>query len=310
MFWLLYFIGAVLLLVIVSGIYVFIAACVRRKELPWLVEEEINKTSYVKYYHLMADADKWLKGHQVEDVYITSDDGLKLHALLIPADNPKGTMLFAHGYRSTILLDFGLVFEFYRNQGMNLLVPDQRCHGKSEGTFITFGVKESRDMKNWIDFHNKTFGNYPIVLSGLSMGASTMMYLADQQLPNNVKGIIADCGFTSPRAILDTVFRSVIHLPSGPTLFITDVLTRFIAGFSLDEKDSRDILTNCKLPIFMVHGEKDGFVPCSMTHDGFAACREPKKLLLVKEADHGVSFLVDKERYINMILEFLSEIIN
>ncbi len=309
MFLALCIIGAIVLLTVVSGIYVFIAACVRRKDLPWLVEEEIKKTSYAKYYHYIVNSERWLKEHNAQDVYITSDDGLRLHGLWIPAENAKGTILFAHGYRSTMLVDFGLAFDFYHSHGMNLLVPEQRCHGKSEGTFITFGVKESQDMKCWLRYHNEKFGSAPVILSGLSMGASTMMYLADEQLPDNVKGIIADCGFTSPKAILDSVFRSVIYLPSAPTLFVTDILARVFAGFSLSEKDSRHSLPNSRLPVFMIHGEEDGFVPCSMTLEGYAVCREPKELLLVKGADHGVSFVVDKERYTKMITEFLDRLI-
>ena len=181
---------ALVLLILLSGGYVFLVGCVRRKELPWLVEEEIKKTSYGKYYHYMVLADQWLKEHNAQDVYTESDDGLKLHALWIPAENPKGTMLLAHGYRSTKLCDFGMAFPFYHELGMNILVPDQRSHGKSEGRYITFGVKESRDMQQWIKFHSQELGGGQLVLSGLSMGASTMLYLADAELPSNVKALL------------------------------------------------------------------------------------------------------------------------
>ena len=298
---------AITILLVVSGTYVFVVACVRRKDLPWLVEEEIKKTSYAKYYNYIVSSDRWLNEHDAQDVYISSDDGLKLHGLWIPALNPRGTVLFAHGYRSTMLVDFGLAFDFYHNQGMNLLVPEQRCHGRSEGRFITFGVKESEDMVSWIDYHNDVFGKYPMILSGLSMGASTMLYLADQELPGNVKGIIADCGFTSPWEILTVVFKRVIHLPAAPTLIITDLIAKLIAGFGLKEKDTRLSLINSRLPVFMIHGTEDCFVPCKMTEQGYAACEGDKQLLLVDGADHGVSFLVAKERYTEMIYNFLNQ---
>lgn len=298
---------SVLLLILSSGAYVFILACKRRKELPWMIEEEIKKTNYAKYYNCIVASDAWLKDHNAKDVYVTSKDGLRLHAYWIPAANPKGTILLAHGYRSTMLVDFGLAFAFYHALGMNILVPNQRAHGLSEGRFITFGVKESEDMKQWIDFHNRTFGDHQMILSGLSMGASTMLYLADQELPDNVKCIIADCGYTSPKAILDVVYRSVVHIPSGLSLWAADLFARLIAGFSLTEKDTRTVLSNAKIPVLMIHGLSDDFVPSYMTQQGFDACIGRKALLLVEGAGHGTSFLVDKEAYTRHVISFLEK---
>lgn len=296
---------ALLLLLLISGGYVFYVGCVRRKELPWLDETEIQKTSYGKFYQYIMYANQWLNDHKVQDVYIHSRDGLKLHAYWIPAETPKGTMLLAHGYRSTPMADFSAALNFYHSRGMNLLIPSQRSHGKSEGRYITFGVKESGDMLEWLAYHNRQYGEYPIILSGLSMGASTVMYMADEDLPQNVKGIIADCGFTSPKAILSSVFKAVTHLPAAPTLVFTEWFARIFAGFSLTQKDTRISLARSKLPILMIHGTEDGFVPCDMTKQGYSACTSSKELLLVDGADHGVSFLVDAPRYKQMLASFL-----
>ena len=227
----------------------------------------------------------------------------------MPADDPKGTILLAHGYRSSKIVDFSQAFGMYHGLGMNILLPDQRAHGKSQGKYITFGVKESHDMLSWVKYHNKTFGEIPLILSGLSMGASTVLFLADAELPVNVKGIIADCGFTSPREIIKSVFHSVIRLPAAPTLWVANILTRVFAGFSLTEKDSRESLKNSKVPVLLIHGEDDGFVPCEMTKQAHAVCKEPKELFLVKGADHGVSFLVAKERYVEIVKTFLQKYI-
>lgn len=297
---------AVLALLLVSGGYVFIAACRRRKELPWFVKEELQKTPYGKYYDCIIDADRWLSEHG-RSVYITSDDGLRLHAHWVPAENAKGTMLLMHGYRSTKLVDFGVAFAYYHELGFNVLAPDQRSHGRSQGSFITFGVKESRDVQRWIEFHNESFGAQPLFLSGLSMGASTVLFLADEPLPGNVRGIIADCGFCSPAAIISKVFREVTHLPPGPSVFCADLFARLFAGFSLYEKDSRKTLAKARLPVLLIHGREDHFVPCSMTEESYAACTGEKALLLVDGAGHGVSFLVDHERYSRMVEEFLAK---
>lgn len=301
---------AVLALTLVSGGYVFTLACIRRKDLPWFDEVALKKTSYGKYYQAILASDTWLKEHNARDVYIRSYDGLKLHGLWIPVKDPKGTVLLAHGYRSTMLVDFGLAFAYYHTLGMNILVPQQRSHGESEGRYITFGVKECRDMLQWIKYHNENFGPQQLVLSGLSMGASTVLYMADMELPSNVKGIIADCGFTSPKAILDKVFRSVTHLPSGPALWAADLFARVFAGFALDEKDTRRVLSRAKLPVLLIHGTDDDFVPCYMTQQGFEACTSQKNLLLVEGAGHGTSFLFDKQSYMEKILEFLTRNLN
>ncbi|MBQ8360131.1 MAG: alpha/beta hydrolase [Oscillospiraceae bacterium] len=297
----------IFLLILFSGAYVFVLACMRRKELPWMVEEELKKTSYGKYYNCIIASDEWLKSHNAEDVYMTSKDGLRLHAYWIPAQNPRGTILLAHGYRSTMLVDFGLAYAFYHALGMNILVPHQRAHGESEGRYITFGVKESDDFLRWIHYHNETFGKYQMILSGMSMGASTVLYLADRNLPENVKCIIADCGFTSPKAILDKVFREVTHLPSGPSLWAADLFARVLAGFRLEEKDTRQVLKNARLPVLMVHGLSDDFVPSSMTQQGYDACGGHKEILMVEGAGHGVSFLVDKQTYTKRIITFLEK---
>lgn len=303
----LFLLAALVAVILVSGGYVFVVACVRRKELPWLVEEEIKKTSYGKYYQYMVDSDKWLKMQEAKDVYIQSTDGLKLHGLWIPAEDPKGTILLAHGYRSTMLCDFGLAFVYYHELGLNILVPEQRSHGKSQGKYITFGVKESQDMMEWIEFHNREFGNRQMILDGLSMGASTVLYLADRKLPENVKGIIADCGFTSPKDILATVFKKVTHLPAVPTLWATDLFARIFACFSIYEKDTRKALGNSRLPVLMIHGTGDDFVPCHMTEQGYAACTGAKKMLLVEGAEHGVSIVKDRVAYTEAVLTFLEE---
>ena len=302
---LLFVVSALFALMLASGVYVFVVGCVRRKELPWLVEEEIMKTPYGKFCSCITAADRWLKENHAADITTISKDGLKLHAYWIPAENARGTVLLAHGYRSSMLLDFGAAFEVYHDLGMNILVPDQRAHGKSQGRFITFGVKESQDMLCWICYHNSNFGELPLILSGMSMGASTVLYLADEELPANVKGIIADCGFTSPRDILASVFKDVTHLPAGPSLVVADLCARLFAGFGLNQKDTRRSLANSKLPILLIHGVEDGFVPCAMSEQAYAACTGPKQLLLVEGADHGVSFLQAPDRYGKSVMDFI-----
>lgn len=296
---------AVVILVLCSGGYVFFVACRRGKELPWLEKDRLKGTAYEKYADHIQNSHQWLMSHNAQDVYIQSQDGLKLHGLWIPVADAKATILLAHGYRSTMLVDFGYVLEIYHGLKLNLLIPEQRSHGKSEGKYITFGVKESDDMRRWLAYQQQELGGGQVIISGLSMGASTMMYLAEQPLGDNVKGMIVDCGFTSPAAILSKVFTSVTHLPAVPSIWATDLFARVFAGFSIFEKDSRISLRKCKIPVIMVHGTDDDFVPAYMTQQGYDACGAEKELLLVDGAGHGTSFLKEPERYKKLVRDFI-----
>lgn len=300
-------VGIVLLF---SGGYVFLVACARREDVDWLDEIAVSKTPNAQYYPYMVASDNWLKAHHAQDVFTTASDGVKLHALWIPAENSRGTVLMAHGYRSTMLLDFHLPFELFHQLGFNILVPEQRTHGKSGGRFITFGVKESRDMEQWIHYHNNHFSENPMMLYGISMGASTMLYLADRKLPENVKGIIADCGFTSPKEIISIVYRKVLRLPATISVWICGIFAKLIAKFDFWSCDTRKSLRNSRLPVLLIHGEEDRFVPCQMTIQAYEACTSQKQLLIVPGAEHGLSFLTDGLHYTASVIDFLKENIN
>lgn len=301
---------AALLLLCAGGAFTFYAACVRRKEPDWLDREQVEKTPYAQHFDAMTAADRWIEENKQADVSIQSADGLKLHGRWIPAENARGTVLLVHGYRSSVLVDFGLALEFYHDLGMNILLPDQRSHGKSEGKYITFGVRECEDMRAWIAFHNREYGLCPLFVFGLSMGASTTLYMADMHLPDNVRGLIADCGFSSPAAIIGDVFRKVTHLSPKPILWVTELCARAFASFSLYEKNTEEILKKSRYPILFIHGTEDHYVPCDMTERGYASCTSEKELLLVEGAEHGASFLKDRPRYVRVLTEFLDRILD
>jgi fermentation-respiration switch protein FrsA (DUF1100 family) len=308
--WLLWSSVAVVILLLAVGGYTFRMACVRRAEPDWLDAAALQNTSFEKFTGHIQAAKNWLDTHTAVDIWTESHDGLKLHAHWIPADDPKGTVILAHGYRSTKLLDFGMILELYHNLGVNLLLMDQRAHARSEGKYITFGVLESRDMQKWVQFHNERFGSHPLILSGLSMGASTALYLADRVLPGNVKGIIADCGFTSPKEIIAKVFRDTVHFGAGPFLWAADLFARVLAGFSLYERDTRKSLPKSRLPILLIHGKGDDFVPCEMTEQAYRACASPKEMFLVEESGHGISYLYDTPGYRKRVMDFLRKYMN
>lgn len=296
--------GFLLAAYIVVGYGLFRIACVRGKELDWLDPEAVKKSAYEPYVDVIPLAHAWILDHDAQNVYIQSHDDLKLHGWWIPVENAKGTMLMFHGYRSTYMVDFSAVLRIYHDAGYNILLADQRSHGLSEGKYITFGVKESRDVLSWVDWHKKTIGTIPVFLCGLSMGASTVMFAAGNPLPENVKGVTADCGFTSPYDILRHVAQKKIGAVAGLMMPMVNLFTRLFAGFDLKECSTEKALKQCAVPILMIHGLADDFVPCDMSRKGYDACGAEKELILVEGAGHGTSFLFDSTKVESALLGF------
>lgn len=299
-----------LTLCVAIGGYTFFVACGRGKEIDWSDEAAVKGTPFGQFYSHISEGRQFLKEHGARDVFMTNREGMRLHAVWVPAPNAKGTVIFAHGFRSCGLSDFSLALELYHDLDMNILLLTQRTHSPSHGKYITFGVKESRDMRDWIDYHNAHLGNFPILCSGLSMGAATVMYLAGMDLPVNVRGFVADCGFTSPYEIISRVFTQKVHLPAWPVMWAADLFARFFAGFRLKECHTTQSLQKNTRPILLVHGLEDDFVPAEMTQRSFEVCGGDKHLLLVEGAGHGVSFLVARQAYLEQIYQLVEKVQN
>lgn len=288
------------------GYGLFRIACVRGKELDWLDPEAVKQSAYEPYSNVIPKAHKWIQDHHADHVYIPSHDGLKLHGWWIPAENAIGTMLLFHGYKSTYMVDFSAVLDLYHTRGYNLLLADQRSHALSEGKYITFGVKECRDVRSWVDWHNHTVGSCPVFLCGLSMGASTVLFAAGNPLAENVKGVTADCGFTSPYDILRHVISKHIGPAAGIMMPMVHFWAKLLAGFGLKDCSTEKSLKQCQIPILMIHGLADDFVPCEMSQRGFDACCAEKELVLVEKAGHGTSFLFDPPKVKSALLAFFA----
>lgn len=269
----------------------------RNAEPDWEDQESLNRSPMWKNHPVsIPAAAQWLRDHNAVDIETTSFDGLTLRGKWVPAEHPRATIILVHGYRSHYLTDFGGIFQRYHDLGLNLLMFRQRAHGESEGSYITFGVHERRDLLRWIEYHNEHFGTGDVFLGGMSMGAATVLYTAGEALPENVRGITADCGFTSPADIIGRVIRRDFHLPPKLVLPLMDLYTRLFAHFSLWECDSRKTGKAAKTPILMLHGRADDFVPCHMTEESYAAYAGPKELITVENAGHGMSYMVDPVR--------------
>ncbi len=287
-----------------GGYLGFRHACHRMEDPDWDSAEALRKTTYAEFAESIPAARRWLRDQVAEDVAIRSFDGLTLRGQWVPAEKPIGTIILFHGYHTHYIHDFPGIFGFYHGLGLNLLLVRQRSHGNSEGKYITFGVKERRDALSWIEFHNRTHGMDNVFLGGMSMGASTVLFAAGEDLPPNVRGITADCGFSSPAEILSHIIRRDFHLPPKLVLPLMEGWARLLGGFSFYECDSRKTLARSKTPVLFIHGEADTFVPCAMSKAGFDACRSEKALHLVAGAGHGRSYLYEPERLRDTLSDF------
>ena len=234
-----------------------------------------------------------------------SFDGLKLMGRYYDNGFERTAIIF-HGYRSSAARDMSCAVKMYTGFGFNVLLVDQRAHGRSEGKLITFGVKESRDVVSWANFVNQKYEPKEILLGGMSMGATTVMLSTNKGLPKNVKAVIADCGYTSPVDIIKVVAKREFKINAGWFMPLMDLCCRAIGGFSIKNASTIEVLKSCDLPVLMIHGEADGFVPCEMSKQAIKSCNGKSRLLTVENADHGFSFLTDKPRVLNEIKEFIN----
>jgi len=274
-----------------------------------------------------------------------SFDGLKLVAYNIPYTPSEtsqikeaiGTIILMHGYQSEPIREFIILAKFYNSLGYNIFMPYQRTHGESEGKFITFGVKERFDLRDWMGKVNEIYGKTkPLFVEGISMGcATTVMALGCPDLPDNLKGVIADCGFTTPREIIWKVLKYDRNAPTASLIMkIGNFFTKTLAGFDMDDYSTIEAIEFNKkrfeqIPILFIHGTKDDFVPIEMTEENFTRCigefseikggdlgnillnQNPQsykyKYVRIEDSPHAISNLIDKDKYRLEVSKFLNK---
>lgn len=240
-----------------------------------------------------------------EQVYITARDGTRLAGRYYHISDGAPVLIQFHGYRSNGIREFSCGYKMAKKLGYNAIVVDERAHGESGGHIITFGIKERYDCKDWTEYASHRFGqDVPIILSGVSMGAATVLMASELNLPGNVAAILADCPYSSPGAIIRKVCCD-IKLPAV-LVYPFVVLGALVFGrFRIWASSAVKAVTNTHIPILLIHGEDDRFVPCDMSRQIYDACAGPKKLVTVPQAGHGLCFLVDTPGYERSFKNFL-----
>lgn len=241
----------------------------------------------------------WLEDYGYEKHYIISDSGYKLTGYLLKAQGESNTYLFgAHGYRSYGKKEFCGVAQYYIKKGINVFIPDHVASGESEGTYCTFGYNEVRDCMKWLTYMTESFGkDIRIILHGVSMGCATVTMMGGRaDLPDNVKMIVADCGFTTAKELF--AFKlGKMGVPSDKLIGAVDFVHKRKHGFSFDALEPVESVKKVKVPMLFVHGAKDQLVPCYMVKELYAACgSEVKDILIVEGADHAQSYMLEREQ--------------
>lgn len=247
-----------------------------------------------------------MAARKYESVTITSFDGCKLFARYYHIADDAPVQILFHGYKSSSLLDCSggtyLAADCLKH---NVIVVDQRSHGQSSGKVITFGIKERKDCLRWIEYAKERFGkDVPIILSGLSMGAATVLMACDLNLPSNVKGIIADCPYSSPKEIIMKVSKEM-HFP--PHLILPFVwLGGFLFGrFNLFESSAAQAIKTSEIPILILHGDADELVPFEMSESMLSSGAKDITLESFAGAGHGLSYIVIPDKYENVVIKFV-----
>ncbi len=301
--------AAVFLILVLVGLIVFLAAARAPKHKFIVTEKTLIKFGLgAMSGDIMKSLTLW-RALPPEDVYITSFDGLRLHARFARAREPRATVILFHGWRTAGEFDFSAILFKYLEKGLNVLLADERAHGDSEGKYITFGINESRDVACWAKYIESREGSaLPIIIEGMSMGAASVLMAAARDIPTNVVGIIADCGFTSPRAIISSVVGKY-HLPAKLIFPFVKLWFKLLAKIDTDELSTVSAMKQCTLPVLFIHGEADDFVPHGMSVEAFTAHPGEATLISVAGAGHGLSYTTDKEKVSRGLDEFLEKIL-
>jgi fermentation-respiration switch protein FrsA (DUF1100 family) len=262
---------------------------------------------YKPLYDGMIKWVKWARSLPHTDITIKSYDGLTLSGRLFELSEDAPLEIMFHGYRGEAERDLSGGIERCFSMGRSALLINQRGHGGSSGRTVSFGIKDKRDCRSWIDYCTEKFPGRELILTGVSMGAATVMMAAGEELPDNVSSVLADCGYTSAKAIIMLVMKNM-GLPAGLLYPFVKLGARLFGGFDPDADSPIEAVRRCKKPIMFIHGDIDDFVPYSMSEELYAACAAPhKRHVCIKDAGHGICYPIDKEKYTSEMLDFEKE---
>ena len=253
-------------------------------------------------------AQNWASNIVNKKVEIKADDGIALRGTeYITDENTENWAIVLHGYRAEpkSVLTIG---EHFSEKGYNVLIPSMRACADSDGEFVGMGWLDKDDLKCWINLVLAENSNAKIILHGSSMGAATVLMASGDELPQNVKAIIADSGYTSVWDIFASEAKVRFGLPEFPVLNMFEIVANFRAKYDIKEASALEQVKKATVPILFIHGDNDDFVPEYMCEKLYEAANCKKDKLIIHSAGHTESRYKEPETYYNKIFEFLSDI--
>lgn len=299
--------GAVLLIALICFVLFWFTFGRRDAVRPTKSGKWDPKNNWTQYKDIFIAEEQWIASHITRDFTMQSRDGLALRGYLIEVPGATRTAVLFHGYHGWAQMDFAPTMRFYHDLGMNVFFVDERAMNTSEGRIITFGIRESEDLVDWLDLINRELPGQDLVLGGVSMGASTVMMALRFELPQNVRALVSDCGFTSPWEIIKNTMNDMMPFLPNCIMYPVEGICRLF-GFSMKGADTTEILARTTVPVCFIHGDADTFVPTEMGIRNHAACASKKALLLAKGAPHACSGMVDGDGVRAFIKQFLDEV--
>lgn len=252
----------------------------------------------------------WMKETRAmpcERVSITSFDGLTLRGRYYEYAKDAPLEILFHGYKGNSERDLCGGVQRCFSLGRSALLVDQRGGGESDGKVISFGINERKDCLKWIEFAIEKLGkDVKIMLGGVSMGGATVMMTAGEDLPKNVVCALGDCPYSSAKEIIQKIVKEM-RLPPKLVYPFIKLGARLFGHFNLEETSPIKAMETCKIPVLLLHGDEDAFVPLDMSRKIYEACNTPKRLVVVKGAGHGLAFPQDQAGYIAALREFEKE---
>lgn len=290
-----------------ASLYAFLRGSTRRDRTELFRASTVAPSGRYKYRDRVQLGVDWYESQPKTELSLTSRDGLRLAAELIEAEDPVGLIVAVHGFRSWPAREFALIAKHLYEQGYTVLYPYMRAHRKSEGKYITFGVKERYDIAAWAKLLAEKRPDLPLFLYGQSMGGATVIMASGLDLPKNVRGVIADSAYHSPRDVVGTALVHSYKVPTFPLLNAMDLWGRIIAGYSLNDPACREALDRTSLPFLFIHGTEDDLVPYAMGLQNYERCHTEKEMLSVEGAAHCCSYYADPVRYLSYLDKFLKK---
>ena len=239
---------------------------------------------------------------------ITASDGRKVVATHLSPEKPGNKWaVLVHGYGRDQRYA-GDYAEAYLARGYHVLTPDLCASGKSEGRYITMGVKESEEIALWTKEIAAKHPEAEIVLHGVSMGAATALMAAAREDTVNLWAVVEDCGYTSAYEMFSEQLGVIFGLPSFPIMDCVDAVSWLKTGARLSEASPIEAVKHIRVPVLFIHGDADKLIPIAMMRDMYEQCPTKKKMLVVEGAGHGDAMKQEKEAYWGSIFEFLSDV--